>query len=181
MRIAARPERCQTNAKLPRTSTKLVIAMPRPGNMIPIRTALPAALFLLAIEMPFPAAAQTDAASWQKETQFAGLDQNGLSPAQKSTLLNVLRTGSCNCGCTMKVAECRVKDPRCGRSRGLSATVVRELREGKSADAILADLAKRMNEAPPLLEEPVPIPINGAPVKGAANAKITLVEFSDFQ
>ena len=52
---------------------------------------------------------------------------------------------------------------------------------GKSADAILADLAKRMNEAPPLLEEPVPIPINGAPVKGAANAKITLVEFSDFQ
>jgi hypothetical protein len=38
-----------------------------------------------------------------------------------------------------------------------------------------------MNEAPPLLEEPVPIPIDGAPVKGAANAKITLVEFSDFQ
>ncbi|HKW99134.1 MAG TPA: hypothetical protein VJN43_15445 [Bryobacteraceae bacterium] len=146
-----------------------------------LKRAFPVLFVCVALTVCLPGAAQTDASAWQKETQFEGLDQNGLSPAQKTALLSVLRTGTCNCGCTMKVAECRVKDPRCGRSRSLAALVVRELREGKSADAIREDLAKRMNEAPPLLEEAVPIPIAGAPVKGPANAKITLVEFSDFQ
>jgi hypothetical protein len=81
----------------------------------------------------------------------------------------------------MHIAECRVKDPRCGVSRGLAAMVVRELREGKTADAIRADLERRMKEAPPVLDEAVKIPIDGDPVRGPATARITLVEFSDFQ
>ena len=59
--------------------------------------------------------------------------------------------------------------------------VARELQEGKSPDSIRAELKRRMNEAPPLLDEAVSIPIDGDPVRGPANAKITLVEFSDFQ
>jgi hypothetical protein len=57
----------------------------------------------------------------------------------------------------------------------------RELREGKSVDAVSAELKRKMDEAPPLLDEPVSIPIDGDPVRGPGNAKITLVEFSDFQ
>lgn len=127
-----------------------------------------------------PISAQT-AGDWQKVTEFAGLDQSGLSAEQKRVLLTELRTEGCNCGCTMKIAECRVKDPKCGRSRGLAATVVRELREGKTAAAIHTELERRMHEAPPMLDEPVPLSIGGAPSKGPATAKITLVEFSDFQ
>jgi protein-disulfide isomerase len=127
-----------------------------------------------------PIPAQT-AGDWQKVTEFAGLDESGLSAEHKRVLLAELRTEGCNCGCTMKIAECRVKDPKCGRSRGLAALVVRELREGKGAAAIHTELEHRMNEAPPMLDEPVPLSINGAPVKGPATAKITLVEFSDFQ
>jgi protein-disulfide isomerase len=59
--------------------------------------------------------------------------------------------------------------------------VARELREGKTGPAIHAELEHRMNEAPPMLDEPVALSIDGAPVKGPATAKITLVEFSDFQ
>lgn len=120
-------------------------------------------------------------ATWQTATEFPGLDQTGLSAAQKHTLLTLIRAQSCSCGCTMHIAECRVKDPRCGVSRGLTAMVARELREGKTADAIRADLEHRMKEAPPVLDEAVKISIEGDPIKGPANARITLVEFSDFQ
>jgi protein-disulfide isomerase len=81
----------------------------------------------------------------------------------------------------MHIAECRVKDPKCGVSRGLATMVARELREGKTAEAIRADLESRVKQAPPVLDEAVNISIDGDPVKGPANARITLVEFSDFQ
>jgi hypothetical protein len=119
--------------------------------------------------------------SWQTATDLPGLDQSGLSTQQKRLLLNLLRTEGCNCGCTMKIAECRVRDPKCGRSHSLAEMSARALREGKSVDAVSAELKRQMDEAPPLLDEPVSIPIDGDPVKGPGNAKITLVEFSDFQ
>ena len=119
--------------------------------------------------------------SWQTAMDLPGVDQSGLSPQQKRLLVSLLRTEGCNCGCTMKIAECRVRDPKCGRSHSLAEMAARELREGKSADAVGAELKRRMDEAPPLLDEAVSIPIDGDPVKGPANAKITLVEFSDFQ
>jgi hypothetical protein len=124
--------------------------------------------------------AQTPA-NWQTVTEFDQLDQSRLSAEQKQALVNLLRSEGCTCGCSMRIAECRVKDPRCSRSRGLAAMVTRELREGKTADSIRGELESRMKEAPPVLDEAVPINIEGSPVKGPANAKITLVEFSDFQ
>jgi protein-disulfide isomerase len=119
--------------------------------------------------------------TWQTALEFAGLDQSGLSAQQKHVLLTLIRAEGCNCGCTFKIAECRAKDPKCGRSRSLAAMVARELQEGKSPDAIRAELKRRMNEAPPVLDEAVSIPIAGDPSRGPASAKITLVEFSDFQ
>jgi protein-disulfide isomerase len=124
------------------------------------------------------------AQDWQTATTLIGVDFTGLTPARKTRALTALRTMDCACGCGMKVAECRLKDPACVYSKGLSASIVGAIKEGKTAAAAI-EVAKASKfgsrPEPKLLEDPVVIPTQGSPVSGAANARITLVEFSDFQ
>jgi protein-disulfide isomerase len=123
--------------------------------------------------------------AWKTSAALPGVDFSGLSVAQKQKALQMLREQSCTCGCTMKVAECRFKDPNCAYSTALAAIVIKGLKEGKTPDEIMKlEAASRWGhppEPPKILEDPVEIPIAGAPVQGPANARITLVEFSDFE
>jgi protein-disulfide isomerase len=124
------------------------------------------------------------AQEWQTFTTLNGVDFTGLTPARKTTALKALRTMGCTCGCDMKVAECRVKDPNCAYSKNLSATIVEAVKAGKgSADAIEVAKASKYGKQVEhkLLDDPVKIETTGAPSMGPANARITLVEFSDFQ
>jgi len=124
------------------------------------------------------------AQEWQTVTNLAGVDLAGLTPAKKTLALKALREQDCSCGCGMKVAECRVKDPNCSFSRGLAGITVGAIKAGKTTAAAIAESkASKFGSrpAPKLLDDPVPIPTLGSPVTGTANAKITLVEFSDFQ
>lgn len=92
-----------------------------------------------------------------------------------------MQTEGCTCGCSMKLAECRVKDPSCGVSRKLTGVVVKEIASGKDAAAIHAELERVAKEPPPVLDDEVKISTAGDPVLGPANARMTIVEFSDFQ
>src|SRR5450631_853557 len=124
------------------------------------------------------------AQEWQTVTDLAGVDFTGLAPARKTLALKTLRAQACTCGCDMKIAECRVKDPNCSYSRGLASVTVAALKAGKSADEAIAESKASKfgtRPTPKLLDDPVPIPTLGSPVMGPANARITLVEFSDFQ
>jgi protein-disulfide isomerase len=118
---------------------------------------------------------------WKKVDVLPGVDFSGLTPAQRIATLAVIRTEPCSCGCDMKVAECRMKDPACGYSRRLAAFAVRDASAGKPEAKIRADLDKYAKEPPPVLDAPVKLNIAGAPFKGPATAKVTIVEFSDFQ
>jgi protein-disulfide isomerase len=124
------------------------------------------------------ALAQVD---WKTSTALPGVDLSGLTAAQKNVALSVMRSENCGCGCDMKIAQCRIFDPKCAVSHRWSDMVVKAAASGKSAEAIRADIAKLANEPPPLLESAVKLSIDGDPVRGPATAKVTVVEFSDFQ
>jgi len=121
-------------------------------------------------------------ANWQAVTDLPGVDWKGLVGPKKTAALRVMQSEGCNCGCNLKIAECRVKDSACGVSRNLAGVVVKATVEGKTPQAIKAELDRVASEGPPVLDvDAVNISTAGDPVLGPANAKITIVEFSDFQ
>ena len=115
-----------------------------------------------------------------------GVDLTGLTAAQKVTVQKLLGERDCSCGCGMKVAECRVKDPGCGFSKGLAKVIVDSIRSGKDEKEALAAADASNFAHPPqsdgrLLSDAVNIRTEGSPVLGSAMSPIKLVEFSDFQ
>ena len=122
---------------------------------------------------------------WQTANALPGVDLQGLTAAQKATALKILRSQGCTCGCSMKLAQCRIEDPACSYSTGLAGSVVDAVKQGKSeAEAIAAANGSRWAHPQgtgKVLDDPVTIPVIGSPVTGAATAPITIVEFSDFQ
>jgi len=124
------------------------------------------------------------AQEWQTVTNLAGVNLTGLTAIKKTRALHALRNFDCTCGCGMKVAECRVKDPSCKYSENLSSVLVTAIRNGSSeADAVAEAKASKYGKPKEskLLDDPVPIPTLGSPAIGPANARVVLVEFSDFQ
>jgi protein-disulfide isomerase len=120
--------------------------------------------------------------SWKTSETLGDVDLSGLTAVQKKAVLKLLREEDCTCQCGMKAAECVMKDTNCSYSRTLAKIAMQGVKDGKS----LIEISKLMDASPKahrpkLLEAPVTIPVDGSPVRGPADARITLVEFSDFE
>lgn len=120
--------------------------------------------------------------NWRTIDDLPRIDMSGLTPVQKRAVLKLVREQDCSCQCGLKTAECLLADPQCSYSKTLGAIAVKGVKDGKP----LTEISKLMDSSPKArrpktLEDPVKLSVAGDPVTGPADAKITMVEFSDFE
>jgi protein-disulfide isomerase len=98
--------------------------------------------------------------------------------ALRETFLKILHTEHCPCGHPHHVARCLHRDkPRCQDSHLMARFALRRLRTGDSMSRVVLMLDRMFQQG----EKAVSIPVDGAPVRGVAEAPLTLVAFTDFQ
>ena len=112
------------------------------------------------------------------EAQFAGL-----TAAQRYNALKVLNSKPCDCGCPHgSIAKCKKEDPACPVAPSEIALAASEAKAGKSYEDIYAAVKKPNQPSRPA--EPTTARVQLAswtPVRGPKSAKVTILEFSDFQ
>ncbi len=68
-------------------------------------------------------------------TELPDVDFTGLTPEMKKAALKRLNSETCDCGCRLTLAQCRINDTSCPKSRKLAANVVKEVSEGTAPPA----------------------------------------------
>jgi hypothetical protein len=137
-------------------------------------------------------------AGWVKDTDLpnGATLLSGLNDTQKTTVMQALNERNCECGCPFgKLATCLQKDPNCPRSPAMAKLAIDLAKQGKGLTEILAAIDAKQAEMggagkPAAQAQAAPEPPSGPrpvalaawnPRKGPKAAKVTVVEFSDFQ
>jgi len=68
-------------------------------------------------------------------TDLPNVDFTGLNAEQKKAALKRMNSETCDCGCTLTLAQCRINDTSCPVSKKLAAQVVKEIASGSATPA----------------------------------------------
>ena len=126
-------------------------------------------------------------AGWLKEDEFKATAKfAGLSAAQRYLVLKVMNEKPCDCGCPHgTTAACLKEDPNCPRAPAILKQAIASAKEGKNYDQILASVKKSDSPAAPAAPAPSQFQkvelAKWTPIEGPKLAKVTIIEFSDFQ
>jgi len=75
--------------------------------------------------------AQAQLASNAKATDIPGVDLSSFTPEQKTAALERLNEETCDCGCGLTIAQCRINDSTCAVSPKLAAQILADVKAGK--------------------------------------------------
>ena len=91
-----------------------------------------------------------------RASELPGVDFSKLTAEQKKIALHRFNAESCNCGCTLTLAQCRINDSACQVSKALTAKIIGELtgnqdsvRPAKSTPATPGQQSVPASPAPP--------------------------------
>lgn len=70
-----------------------------------------------------------------RATELPGVDFSKLNAKQRAVALKRMNAESCDCGCTLTLAQCRINDSACHVSMTLAAKVVDQVARGLAAKA----------------------------------------------
>jgi thiol-disulfide isomerase/thioredoxin len=91
-----------------------------------------------------------------RASELPGVDFSKLTSEQKKAALHRFNAESCNCGCTLTLAQCRISDSACQVSKTLTAKIIGELtgnqdsvRPAKSTPAAPGQQSVPTSPAPP--------------------------------
>lgn len=123
--------------------------------------------------------------TWIKAEEIGGADLiKGLTPAQVYLVNKAMNDKPCDCGCPHgNFAKCKKEDPGCPRAPQVLAAAAAAAKEGKNYDQILEAIKKPAGGGA-AAAEPTSAKIEVAawsPIKGPKFAKVTIIEYSDFQ
>ena len=94
------------------------------------------------LDMPVPARVETFEDTGEvflkhadRATTLPGVDTSKLTPEQRMAALHKLNAESCDCGCKYTLAQCRIYDPACNKSKERAAAIVKEASKLPPKDA----------------------------------------------
>jgi thiol-disulfide isomerase/thioredoxin len=78
-----------------------------------------------------------------RATQLPGVDFSKLNAKQKSVALRRMNAESCDCGCQLTLAQCRINDSACRVSLALAAKVVSQVAHPRDATSATGKIAAK--------------------------------------
>jgi len=149
----------------------LAVSTPACAKTQPEAHAAPAAT------APEPTPTANAPAAAAPDTQLPpGVDISKLDDFQKKVFFRIVNTEPSICGQAHSLLQSAKKDPSCRRSLNAVRYVARLVEQGFTDSEVSDALGKRYRTSLPKA-----LDVSGAPMRGNANAKISLVEFADYE